>query len=636
MSIDLTSLNETQLQAVQWQDGPLLVLAGPGSGKTRILTYRIARIIEDSDSQHFRVLGLTFTTKAAAEMRERIAVLVPAASDRILLSTFHSFAADILRQHGHLIGLRPDFAILSQDAERAAVLDEALSLAGLDSNTNMSGEQLLPAVTRLLDHAADQSTAMNLLLANNTNEPEMIVAAYFAYRQRMIARNNMDFGCLIAEALRLLQERPMVARQIRRVYKYISVDEFQDTNKSQYDLLSLLVDTDTKNLFVVADDDQIIYQWNGASPERLNSLRNDFGMSVLQLPQNYRCPAAVIDLANRLILHNVSRSDGKQALQAYKQPTEANPIRHCEFNTFDDEADWIAGDIAARPLSERSLCVILARTRRTLQTIVDQLTSRGIQAHLAVRKDDWVSAPLRLLHSLLRLANTRQDHIQLRRTCRSFYDIEGINLKIDDIVAAAVTYDGDYLRSFATLALARTELESTTRRFLDSSLSKLMDRLDHKGFIADCFAWLDQVVNAETTNGFSEYDSEKQVWNELVCDINLQYGAENVTLHLLLQEMDLRSKAPKPPTDAVLCYTIHASKGLEFHHVYLAGLVEDQLPSWDAVKKGDNSPQMQEERRNCFVAITRTQETLTLTYSKIVQGWPKKPSRFLSEMGILV
>ena len=164
----------------------------------------------------------------------------------------------------------------------------------------------------------------------------------------------------------------------------------------------------------------------------------------------------------------------------------------------------------------------------------------------------------------------------------------------------------------------------------------MSDKLDYKKFVIQTFSWYEALGHVNNNYGTydEDYIEEKRVWDELTNEINAQYGKENVTLNLHLQELDLRSKAPTPPPDAVPCFTIHASKGMEFGHVYLASLVEDQLPSWAAVKKGDNSLEMQEERRNCFVAITRTQESLTLTYSQMVFGWNRHPSRFLKEMGL--
>ncbi|MDC8449028.1 MAG: hypothetical protein LV473_11790, partial [Nitrospira sp.] len=178
---------------------------------------------------------------------------------------------------------------------------------------------------------------------------------------------------------------------------------------------------------------------------------------------------------------------------------------------------------------------------------------------------------------------------------------------------------------------------SKTKAFLSRSVSKLTDKLDFWSFIDESFTWFDNLseTSPNADESFIEYKEEKETWAELVREIVNQYGREQVTLHVLLQELDLRSKTPSPPKNAVRCFTIHGAKGMEFDHVYLIGLVEDQLPSWAAIKKGDKSSEMQEERRNCFVAITRTQETLTLTYSKEVFGWNKSPSRFLKEMGLV-
>lgn len=637
MSLDLSDLNVNQKSAVLWKDGPLLVLAGPGSGKTRVLTYHIARLLQESPDEYFRILGLTFTTKAAAEIRERVNDLIPGAGDRALLSTFHSFAGNILRQHGFLIGLRPDFTILPQDTEREAVLEEVIAKANLDDDLNFTAKKLLPIINRLLDRAVDMDGAISLLTNMIVQNPKIIANLYIAYRREMIERNNMDFGCLIVEAIRLLKEKPFVKRQVQLVYKYICVDEFQDTNHSQYELLSLLVNPETRNVFVVADDDQIIYQWNGASPERLRSLQTDYGMTVMQLPQNYRCPPEVIDLANKLISHNPSRSTDKQELTAFKEAKVGEKVRLLAYSKFEDEAAGIAQDIKSRPSNEYGRCVVLARARKLLEQIVTELKDRDVPAHLAIRKDDWSSAPLRLVHSLLRLANNRQDDYQLARVCKSFYLIEGINLAPEDIVSTASTYNGDFLRTFSIAALARKKLSPLTKAFLQDYLPWLMERLNYNSFTSNFFVWVDALIdNPSTTDEqLAEYQEERDTWKELVREIEAQYGDENVTLHLLLQELDLRSKAPKPPKGAVLCYTIHAAKGLEFDHVYLVGMVEDQLPSWAAVKKGDDSEEMQEERRNCFVAITRTQETLTLSYSQTIQGRSKRPSRFLFEMGVL-
>ncbi len=636
--VNLSSLNANQLESVNWNEGPLLVLAGPGSGKTRVLTYRIARIIEETAGKHFRILGLTFTNKAAAEMRKRIESLVPNARERTLLTTFHSFGVGLLRQHGHHIGLRPDFTVLPQVIDRESVLDEAIERTHEEHcEVAYRGEQLLPLVTRLLDYSVPADGAIEFLQTHNVNEAEVKGTIYRNYRHLMIKNNQLDFGGIIAETLSLLQEKPAIRKLISRIYPYICVDEFQDTNLAQYRVLRSIVNPFTKNLFVVADDDQIIYQWNGADPNRLKALKRDFGMSVLQLPENYRCPPEVIDVANKLIEHNLCHDFGRAALTAHKQSIGSNVIRVKDFASFDEEANWVARDIAFRAKKSRCKCVVLARTRRLLKRVLEALEDHSVPGYLAMRKDEFVSSPMVWLHAILRLANARQDREQLRRVCKSFFDIEGINLIVKDIMSDAAAEEGDYLRAWQRAALQREELESKTKWFLSGAVPKLADKLDFWNFIKDSFAWFEELPERGSLfdDSITEYKAEKCTWHELVEEVVSEVGQGQVTLNVLLQGLDLRSKTPSPPKDAVPCFTIHASKGMEFDHVYLVGLVEDQLPIWAAVKKGDDSHEMQEERRNCFVAITRVQKSLTLTRSHKVSSWPKEPSRFLREMGLV-
>lgn len=635
MTLDFSSLNPNQVAAIKWQDGSLLVLAGPGSGKTRVLTFRIARIIQETPGKHFKLLALTFTNKAAAEMRERIQGLVPNAGERTLLTTFHSFAADLLRQHGHHIGLKPDFTILVQDADRHSLLDEAIQESEVDARYR--SEKLLPLISRLIENDISAEDAPELLAQGSFDDPAGLGEVYRRYRELMIARNTLDFPGLIAEAHRLLQDKVGVRKQIHRVFPYICVDEFQDTSLSQYKILRILVNPATRNLFVVADDDQLIYQWNGASPERLWELQKDFDMQLVQLPQNYRCPAAVVELANRLISHNFGRSPGKQPLTAHKQHTAGSAFTLQHFDNFASEASWVAKDIASRNIAERANCVVLARTKKLLEGMVEALAAQSVPAYLAARKNEFESPSLVWLHAMLRLANARSSRENLRRVCKAFFSLEGIDLDVADIVSKASADDGDYLRAWANAALSRAGLSDRASELIRGGVFNLSERLDFWGYEKDAFNWLDGLPdNAPDITGiFDEYEQEKETWRQLVAEISAQYGRQEVTLHLLLQELDLRSKSPPPPKNAVPCFTIHASKGMEFDHVYLVGLVEDQLPSWAAIKKGDDSREMQEERRNCFVAITRTQESLTLSYSDIVQGWRKSPSRFLVEMGVL-
>lgn len=521
MMVDLSTLNERQLEAVQWNDGPLLVLAGPGSGKTTVLTKRIARLVERSSGDHFRILALTFTNKAAAEMRHRIELLVPGSGNRLLLTTFHSFAGDLLRQHGHLIGLRPDFTILAQDGERSAVLDEAISRVTSVNVSQYSGERLLPLIGRITENDVSSDVLQGILATLPEDRREEINLIYQQYRACLIETNSLDFPSLIAEALRLLRDKPAVCRQVKRIYKYICIDEFQDTNLSQYAFMKCLVGENDKNLFVVADDDQIIYQWNGASPERLNGLRDDFGMNVIQLPANYRCPPEVIELANNLIAHNTSRSTEKDKLLALKAGTASHAVRVLPFPEFDEEVSWVASDIASRLQTERERCVVLARTRKTLEKTVEHLEAKGVPAYLAMRKDEFASAPMRWLHAALRLANSPQDREQIQRLTKAFYNLEGLQIDPAAVAANAKAFEGSALRAFVDLALKRDSLGDATRSYLEKALSPLLDRLDFRAFCKGSFPWFDVVqhVAPDTEGHFADYADERSTWHTLVDEI---------------------------------------------------------------------------------------------------------------------
>lgn len=638
--IDLSSLNENQSEAVLWDKGPLLVLAGPGSGKTRVLTYRIARILKQSEGQHFKILALTFTNKAAAEMRGRVEELIPKEFGRVRLTTFHSYAAELLQQHGNHINFRPDFQILSNDADREALLDDVLGQIRKDLEYSLpdhfKGAQLLPAVTRLLEQCVPPEQAEILLQQANVENAISLARVYAAYRQALRRTNSLDFPSLIAESLDLLSKFPFLVKHVRKVFKHVLVDEFQDTNHSQYRILSLIAQPDPSTLFVVADDDQIIYQWNGANPKRIQALRDDFGIAELQLPENYRCPALVIELANALIEKNLNRSAGKKPLKAVKQGEGDNVVRVFHFSSVDEEVVWIAQDISQRNVKERANCAVLARTKKLLDLVGGKLEELGVPVYFAARKDEFKSAPLRMLHSILRLANSKEDKQSLARLSKAFYELEGVSIELGPVLSRSSADAKDLLRSWLDEVKRRDALEERTRHLLETDIRPLLNTLNYRGFADKLFDWAEacQTNSQPDENAFNEFEEEREVWKILLAEITKKFEGEDVSLHQLLHELDLTSKAPPKQPEAIPCFTIHASKGMEFGNVYLMGLVEDQLPSWAAVKKGDNSLEMQEERRNCFVAITRAQDTLTMTFSAMVFGWTKQPSRFLREMGI--
>ena len=625
---DLQSLNANQRRAVKWNDGPMLVLAGPGAGKTRVLTMRVARLIQATPDKRFRILALTFTTKAAEEMRSRVAQLLGPGSRRARATTFHGFATDVLRQHGSHLGLRPDFTILNQDTDRHLVLREAMedvSDAGIPPGTTAEG--VLRMVDRLFRDGQDGRESDGAPMPFAAPGKEWIHPIYEAYIRLLIEGNHLDFGALLVCCLRLFTERPRIARDYGVVYPFACVDEYQDTNKVQDLLLRALYPDRNANLFVVADDDQTIYQWNGASPERLRQLRNDYDMQVVQLPESYRCPPEVVNLANNLIRNNINRSPDKEPLVSAADTSTSRVVRTRRFADCATELAWIGADIKARSLAP-GICTVLARSTKLVRAAAAALARAGLPSYVVKRKAEFESPLLRFLHSALRLTSRPADVEQLAALCRASHDLTGACVQPDDAEVESAIRGDSLLAGFLSASSACADTD--TRALLDTVRNGLFDGVNYRDFVNSVLAWRDSHPGRAGADPDEEAE-ERSIWASLVAEIRHQFGADP-PLGQFLQQVDLRQKTPPPGADEVQCLTIHMAKGKEFEHVYLAGLVEEELPSFLAVQGGPSA--MEEERRTCFVAITRVQSSLTLTHAGSYFGWSKQPSRFLEEMGL--
>jgi DNA helicase-2/ATP-dependent DNA helicase PcrA len=628
----LETLNPNQRAAALWDGGPLLVLAGPGSGKTATLTARVARLIDDSKNESFRILCLTFTRKAAAEMRERLLKICPDARGRTLLTTFHSFGTDILRQHGSHFGFSPDFEII-EESERVRAVKRLLASDPAFYSRIVSAEKGIVAIDYLFQTLVEDDHVPNLL--KNPDAGQQLKKLFIDYKSYLKAENCVDYGAILYFCEELLRSRPRLSKQLRTVYRHICVDEFQDTNVAQFKLLLALAPERNANVFIVGDDDQVIYQWNGASPARITELSNHYDLSTIQLPENYRCPPAVVELANALILHNVDRSEGKRPLLPMKAADiNTDTIRLIAASDEDDEASQVASAISVRLVSgaiAREVAVI-ARNSKLLQRVHKALAALSVPAHVQQRKSQFESAPMRFIVSALKLAAVRTDEELVASVTKALSDCVEADVSADEVIALAGQANGDHL---AALALA----VAAPRIGLPQELAQAIARLEANAFnefLRACFSFFD-VREQQTTDGserFADYPTERQIWRGVLDELGGENEAYSMSLGQFLQELALANKTPEAPLSAVRCLTIHASKGMEFKHVYVVGLAEDQLPSFQAIKAGETSRDMQEERRNCFVAITRTMDSLTLSYASRYNGWKKAPSRFLKEMDI--
>jgi len=626
----IAKLTDIQRQAVEWDSGPLLVLAGPGSGKTQVLTCRIARLLDSSPEKSFRVLALTFTNKAADEMKGRVAAFVPGLEERATIGTFHSFCAQVLRQHGVHLGIKPDFAIYALDNDRKAVFQDALErAAGEGQQVSVQDVRLLPLIDRMKARLIEPNDAPRALA--RYPDAERIAAVFGLYEAELRRLNALDFNSLVLEAYKLATSFPAIAARYRRSYPYWMIDEFQDTNGAQYRLVKAFVGTDFKNVFAVADDDQIIYQWNGASFRNIQAFLAEFKADLIQLPTNYRCPPAIVNAANRLVAYNAQRTTDKKPLVAGKTELklpEAQHMQLLEFDSEEAESEGIAERIAAQGQAQWGDTAVIARNRALLERMHATLRRNRVQSVIAQRRDDFLSPQFRWMVAVLTQAVRPLDQRNFAVLVDAFNRIAGIEISTDEVVAEAAASGRGYFASWLPIA---TEMfgDGPTKTAL-ALAARLNPAADFKPIVASLIEEFKKMVaDQESTVDLEE---DMTAWRELTGDIARNVG-RNIGLDQFLQELQLRSKEPSPKPQTVTLMTVHAAKGREFDYVYVIGLAEDVMPSYQARQKGDQSPEMEEERRNCFVAITRTKEALVLSRANTYRGWKKAPSRFLIEMG---
>jgi DNA helicase II / ATP-dependent DNA helicase PcrA len=624
----MNALSSTQRNAADWAEGACLVLAGPGVGKTTVLTTRIARLLDSSRKRNFRILALTFTIKAGDEMRRRVETLVPGLVERTTIGTFHSFCAQILRQHGSHIGIKPDFGVYDQDADRTELLRAALAeaeaagkpVAQEDSKWLKTVDQLRAKIV------GPKKTAQQFL---DVRVGERIARVYAIYEQALSDANVNDFNGLILDACRLVHKFPSVAARIRQTYPYWMIDEFQDTSPAQYRFIRFLAGEEFRNVFAVADDDQIIYQWAGASYKQLTRFREDFAPAEIQIVENRRCPPGVVKLANNLVSHNSERTPGKSPLVATK-PASNNSIDIHVFESDIAEATGVAEKIASTSVAQRAQTAVLARTRSILEPILKQLRSRGVTAAIAARRDRYISPQFVWLQALLELAIRPADRRTFFSLCNAANRTAKQELDPAFLAAEAEASGKGFLDAWASAMHATNDPTST--RLADMAQRLIRSRDSWPSVMREGIDWLPTTA-ADTSGVVSDAADDRAAWECALREIKSESGPD-LELSEMLQCLALRPKEPPPDPSSVTLSTIHSAKGLEFDIVWVVGLADSILPSWQSLKPDAVPSAVEEERRNCFVAITRCRKKLELSRANSYGGWSKKPSRFLEEMSI--
>jgi len=634
MTLSLSDLNPAQRDAVTTTEGPLLVLAGAGSGKTRVLTYRIANLIENHGVSPASILAITFTNKAAGEMRERLIDLVGPSARPMWVMTFHAFCVRLLRADGARLGYSRSFTIYDDDDTRRLL---ASVLADLDVDTKMYSPRAM---------AARISSAKNELVGPSGYQeqavvpPEKVAAqAYALYQQRLAEANAMDFDDLLVNAEQLLREHPDVLEFYQDRFRYILVDEYQDTNKAQYEIVNRLASRD-RNLMVVGDDDQSIYSWRGADIRNILEFERDYpDATVVRLEQNYRSTATILAAANAVVANN----QGRKPKTLWTANAGGEAITRYAATDERDEARFITAEVERLLREEhRSYAdfAVFYRTNAQSRVIEDMFLRAGVPYRLVGGTRFFDRAEIRDVMAWLRATVNPADTQSLVRVMEKR---AGIGRTTIEALRARATEEGITLseavarasesgwiapapaRKVAGLAedleAARTAEGETLRERVERivAASGLLKALleEHTS---------DAEGRAENIREFfgvvEEYDSQHQ-------------EPEQRTLEALLEWVALRTDLDEIAEDdrAVTLMTLHAAKGLEFPVVFLAGMEDMIFPHASAIFEPTG---LEEERRLCYVGITRARERLYLLHaaSRTLFGQTQynQPSRFIDEI----
>ena len=625
-------LNDEQARAVTHGDGPLLILAGAGSGKTKTLTHRIAYLIGELKVFPSRILAVTFTNKAAKEMRQRLAQLLDEdAENRQFMpwmGTFHSICVRILRMDGAHIGLDKRFLIYDTD-DQVSLMKQIMKARGL------TDKDIKPrAVLSVISNAKNEMrSAEDFSMSARGPREQKIAELFFAYEKALKEAAALDFDDLLTKTVELLQNSPEIRQKWQRQFEYILIDEYQDTNAVQYALIKLLVN-ERRNLCVVGDDAQSIYSFRGADYTNILNFERDFpGTTVVKLEQNYRSTGAILDLANSLIQHNIHRTDKN----LWTANGDGIDPKLWQLYSESEEALAIANEIQAQIANGRQYgdVAVLYRTNAQSYAIERALRQSYIPYKIvgglrfldrAVVKD--VLAYLRLLYqpsdrvSFLRIVNVPKRGIGTVSVAK-FLDWNDAARR--DIVSGLLAVEeADNLTARAKRPLLELgKILKELQQEIDGSPAELIEKIIKRTGYGD-------FINDGTPQ------AEERMEN---IGVLLAEAKAYVDVPAFLEEMALMSSADTAAEQQVTLMTLHAAKGLEFPVVFLAGLEEGILPHARVFDSG-KADDIEEERRLCYVGVTRAREELFVSCAssrtQFGQIGYNMPSRFLDEMGLMV
>jgi DNA helicase II / ATP-dependent DNA helicase PcrA len=636
----MSGLNPPQQEAVQTLAGPMLVLAGAGSGKTRVVTFRIANLIKHRTAPQ-RILAVTFTNKAAAEMQERIIGLMGKLKARPQISTFHAHCVRVLRRHARVLGYPDRFAIYDrgdQESLARSVLREIRVPSEL-----MRPSDLLFQISRWKTVSIRPPDAAK---EAQSDKEHLAAMGYRRYQKSLQTAGAMDFDDLLLLTEELFEKHAAVRKAEAALFDHLLVDEYQDTNGSQYRIIKALA-SEHRNLCVVGDDDQSIYGWRGADVQHILRFARDWpDAKVIRLEFNYRSTAAILEIANRLIAFNKTRHD--KVLRAARMGGE--PPRILQYNSEMDEARETVADIRRRletdKLEPRDLA-ILFRTNEQPRAFETELRKAKIPYVILGSQSFFDRKEVKDILSYLRVIDSPRDEVSLLRIINN--PPRGIGQKtVETLLKEAVTR-GQPIWEVTSDRAAPVNLPVNAREAIarfTALIQRYHDDLPTTKSLVDLVRRLIAEIGyeAEIQRQYTDPNEQQARWSAVEEVVNAlgayEKGAKQPTLggfidEVTLGQQDLGDEKDKQlAKNAVALMTLHSAKGLEFPHVYMVGMEEGILPHHRSLKI--DSGDVEEERRLCYVGVTRAQERLTLSLSLTRLKWGKPrdtiPSRFLYEI----
>ena len=610
------TLNREQKEAVMETEGSLLLLAGAGSGKTRCITHRIAYLIDECGVKPWNILAITFTNKAAGEMRERVDKLVGFGADQVWVSTFHSLCVRILRRHIDRLGFENGFTIYDADDQKT-VMKGICKRLNIDTKTYKE-RVLLGAISSAKDELI--SVREYELDAANDFGKAVYAKAYREYQETLQKNNALDFDDLIVKTVELFKNCPEILDSYQERFQYIMVDEYQDTNTAQFELVKLLAQK-YRNLCVVGDDDQSIYKFRGANIRNILDFEKYFPEAkVIKLEQNYRSTQSILDAANAVISNNEGRKD--KAL--WTDRGAGNKIHFRSFDNAYEEAEFIAEDICKKVKKEGAAykdCAVLYRTNAQARLLEERMIMEGVPYNVVGGTNFYARAEIKDILAYLKTVDNGRDEVAVRRILN--VPKRGIGAttveKLEDYAQMRDIglYDAmelaDEIMSLGKTAAKIRSFVQLIRGFRKEALTlSVAELIQH---IVEKIGYAEYLQDNYDEDGDDRLENVEELITKAV---NYQETHEEPNLTDFLAEVALVAEIDNVAEDdnRVLLMTLHSAKGLEFPNVYLAGMEDGLFPSYMTIMSEDHSD-IEEERRLAYVGITRAMNDLTITYARM-------------------